>query len=72
MDRQSEANVMQALNQFAAASYVQHLLIARYTKITLFSAMPFTGAANISDATNILLIKEVPSLLALFGKNALN
>ncbi|MFA5875296.1 MAG: hypothetical protein WC901_01225 [Candidatus Margulisiibacteriota bacterium] len=72
MDRQSETNVMQALNQFAVASYVQHLLIARYTKITLFSAMPFTGAANVSDAVNILILKEMPSLFALFGKNAEN
>ena len=72
MDRQSEAKVMEAINQFAVTNYVQHLLVVRYLKLTLFSSLPFSGTANISDAHNILLIKEFPALYKLFGRNANN
>jgi hypothetical protein len=72
MDRQGDTEVIQALNQFAVTSYVQYLAVARYQKITLFSVFPYSGAPNLSEACNILMVKELPGVLKLFGKNAHN
>ena len=72
MDRQGKPKVTDALNKFAVTVYVKRLLAAKYRKIILFGSFPHTGAANISEAHNVLKVKEFPSLMALFGKNCKN
>ncbi|MBU0687480.1 MAG: hypothetical protein KKB81_06525 [Candidatus Margulisbacteria bacterium] len=72
MDRNQSVQTSKAIKQFAVANYVRHLIVAKIKKITLFTTFPYTGAANISDPKEILMVKEIPSLMDLFGKHGQN
>lgn len=63
--------VIEYINHHLMADYLQKLINVKMGKLTLFSTMPYTGAANVSDPRHYIKILN-PEVLAELLKKDLN
>jgi hypothetical protein len=55
--------LMEAINQGIINKYMQNVLLVKSKTIKIYSTLPFTGAPNISDAQNFMVIKDLDKFL---------
>jgi hypothetical protein len=59
--------VMEVMEKFTLQKYLEKLIDAPMHKITLFTAFPYTGAANLSDPASLVIIDDVARIVSLNG-----
>jgi hypothetical protein len=72
MNTMDNAKVIEALEKVTVFNYCEKLLEAAMHKITLFSILPYSAAANLSDPHPIVMIDDLSKLTALGGANCRN
>lgn len=55
--------ITEAINQQIINKYMQNICTVKTRMIKLYTAMPFSGAPNISDAQNIAIIEDLAGFL---------
>jgi len=66
-----QAKVIEMLNQTQMTEYIQKLMSAKFSRLVLFPAFPFTAAANVSDPHYFVMLDDLNKFLA-FKKSDLN
>lgn len=57
--------LVEVINQFVITKYTENISTVKSRVIKLFSAMPYTGAPNISDMQRISIIEDLEKFVAL-------
>lgn len=65
MNSMDNAKVIETLEKHTAFNYFEKLLEARMHRVVLFSAFPYTGAANLSDAHHFVIVDDISKLTRL-------
>lgn len=56
--------MVEAINQFVISKYMKNIYAVKTRIIKLYSAMPYSGAPNISDAQSIAIIEDLEKFVA--------
>ena len=72
MNTMDNAKVMETLEKHAMHNYVEKLLGSKVSKLTLFSILPFTAAANLSDPRHFFMINDPAKMVTLNSGNYQN
>ena len=56
--------IAEAISQCIINRYMENVTLVKYRIIKLFTAMPYTGAPNISDAQNIAIIEDLEKFVS--------
>ena len=56
--------IAEAISQCIINRYMDNITQIKHRTIKLFTAMPYTGAPNISDAQNIAIIEDLAKFVA--------
>ena len=67
MRRMNNDKAIKTMEKESLERYLQKLLGVKFHKITLFTSLPYTGSANISDPRNIMIIDDLKRLTELNG-----
>lgn len=60
----NQHKLVELINQFIISRYMQNIYLMKSKVIKLYSAMPYTGAPNISDPQTIAIIQELDKFVA--------
>lgn len=72
MKSMDNAKVIKKIEKISFQKYLEKLIDAKMHKITLFASFPYTGAANLSDPQNFVMIDELKKIVGLNGGCFLN
>ncbi len=59
--------VMEVMEKYTLQKYLEKLVDAPMRKVTLFTAFPYTGAANLSDPAALVMIADLSRIVNLNG-----
>lgn len=65
MQSMDNKKLLETISKFTIHKYLEKLINTDMHKVTLFSVFPHTGAANISDPQNYLMVDDLAKLTAL-------
>ena len=65
MNTMDNAKIIKAIEKYAIHVYLEKIVNAPMHKITLFTIFPQTGAPNLSNAVNYLMVDDVSKMASL-------
>ena len=72
MKSMDNKKVIKQMEKYALHKYVNKLLASKLHKVTLFTIFQQTGAPNLSNAVNLVIVDDLEKISSLNGGNTLN
>jgi hypothetical protein len=72
MNIMDNAKIIKTIEKYAIHVYLEKIVNTPMKKITLFTIFPHTGAPNLSDAVNYLMVEDLSKLASINSGSYLN